>query len=167
MNRGGLVGGLAGVLRRALEPVLGRSRSGNARREREGRRGERLAAKHLRRAGYRVLARNAIATGAVRGGVIAEADLICEAPDERTIVIVEVKTRTRGEGVSRRGNTIEPERQVDGRKRRALRAMATRLVRANRWHDRPMRIDVVAVEIERTGGREKIDIRHHVGAIGV
>lgn len=50
-----------------------------------GRRGERLARKHLRRCGYRILARNfACAAG--------EVDIIAARRD--TIIFVEIKTRT-------------------------------------------------------------------------
>jgi putative endonuclease len=137
-------------------------------REEQGRKGERHAERYLRERGYRVLARNAVATGAIRGGVISEADLVCEAPDGKTIVLVEVKTRSKGDGVSAMGNAIAPERQIDRRKVRSLRAMARRLVRANRWHDRTLRIDVVAVEIvRREGNTEETTVRHHVSAIAI
>ena len=49
-----------------------------------GRRGERIAAARLRREGYRILARN------VRNR-FGEIDLVAEAPDRRTVVVVEVK----------------------------------------------------------------------------
>lgn len=116
-----------------------------------GRRGERVAARHLRRAGYRIVARNAKIAGVVRGGVAAEADLIALAPDRRTIVIVEVK--------SRRKAAIAPEAQLNAEKRRRLRMLAERLIRANGWSDRPVRIDAVAVEFE---GRA-FEVRHWQG----
>jgi putative endonuclease len=56
-----------------------------------GRRGEALAAAHLERLGYRVLARN----HRTRFG---ELDLVLTTEDERTIVFVEVKTRRLGSG---------------------------------------------------------------------
>ncbi len=137
-------------------------------RARVGREGERHAERHLREKGYRVLARNALLPGPVRGGVRAEADLICEASDGRTIVIAEVKARTRGAGVSAMGNEVAPERQIDRRKERALRAIARRVVRANGWEGRPLRIDVVAVEIERgADGDERVTVRHHEGAVAL
>ena len=52
-----------------------------------GRRGERRAARFLRRRGYRILHRN-LTIGR------DEADLVALDPDGRTIVIVEVKTRS-------------------------------------------------------------------------
>ena len=54
---------------------------------RRGARGERLARRHLRRNGYRVLFRN------FRGRTGGEIDLVCR--DHDTLVFVEVKTRTR------------------------------------------------------------------------
>ena len=54
---------------------------------RRGARGERLACRHLRRNGYRVLFRN------FRGRTGGEIDLVCR--DHDTLVFVEVKTRTR------------------------------------------------------------------------
>ena len=54
-----------------------------------GRRGEEIAARHLRRIGFKVLYRN---YRAPRGG---EVDLVCR--DGATLVFVEVKTRSSGE----------------------------------------------------------------------
>src|SRR5881227_2152775 len=54
---------------------------------RRGARGERLACRHLRRNGYRVLFRN------FRGRTGGEIDLVCR--DHDTLVFVAVKTRTR------------------------------------------------------------------------
>ncbi len=52
-----------------------------------GTRGEKLAARHLRRQGFKVLYRN------FRGRQGGEIDLVCR--DRDTLVFVEVKTRTR------------------------------------------------------------------------
>ena len=49
--------------------------------------GEKLAARHLRRSGYRVIFRN---FRAPHGG---EVDIVCRDKRERTLVFVEVKTR--------------------------------------------------------------------------
>lgn len=123
-----------------------------------GRQGERAAARFLRKAGYRVLARNIEAGG-------GEADLVCLAPDQRIIVIVEVKTRLlrsadEADATPARA-AIAPEVSVHARKREKLRGVATALMRLNRWEDRPIRIDVVAVEWLVTGGPR---VRHRVGA---
>lgn len=132
------------VLKRRKEPEY----------RRLGRRGERAAASFLRRAGYRILGRNV----RVR---IGEADIVCEAPDRRTIVIVEVKTRSRGAGKSAKSESMLPEQSVHQHKRRKLYSIARLLARANGWTDRPVRIDVVAIEWPAAGGRPTL--RHHTG----
>ncbi|HYE01799.1 MAG TPA: YraN family protein [Phycisphaerales bacterium] len=141
-------GALAG-LRRAL----GLAPARNARDGRTlGRNGERRAARFLRRAGYRVAGRN------VRV-VAGEADLVCVAPDRRTIVVVEVKTRMVPEGA--RG-APPPEASVHARKRRKLLAVARCLAARPAWRGRPVRIDVVAVDWPPTGPPV---IRHYVDAV--
>lgn len=113
-----------------------------------------MAARFLRRAGYRVIERNVV----VRGG---EADLVCVAPDRRTIVFVEVKTRLCHESTGR--PTYHPEVNVDQRKKKAMVRAARGLAARRGWTDRPLRIDVVAVEWSRAG---RHILRHHVGAVG-
>ncbi|MEL6328858.1 MAG: YraN family protein [Planctomycetota bacterium] len=108
--------------------------------------GERRAASYLRRRGFRVVGRN------VRTR-IGEADLVCVAPDRRTMVLVEVKTRdARGVAGDRR-----PESQLTGAKRAKLRRLVDSLARSPAWRDRPWRIDVLAVERRERGRPE---IRH-------
>jgi putative endonuclease len=119
-----------------------------------GRDGERLARRHLRTLGYRILAKNA----RLRFG---EADIVAESPDRRDIVICEVKTRLRGSGRSLKGESIAPEASVHSHKRQKLSAIAKCLARANGWQDRPVRIDVIA--IDWPADRSKPDLRHHVG----
>jgi putative endonuclease len=93
-----------------------------------GRRGEQLAARHLKRSGYIILARNYRAAG-------AEIDLI--ALDNDTLVFVEVKAR----GGARFGLTQEA---VDHDKRERIRRAA--LVYAERRGiNLPARFDVVAM----------------------
>ncbi|MFA9479288.1 YraN family protein [Phycisphaerales bacterium AB-hyl4] len=111
-----------------------------------GRRGERAAAKHLKRVGYRVVARNLRCK-------VGEIDLLAEAPDGRTVVVVEVKAG--------RGGALPPEIRVGAAKQRKLTQLAVRLIRRYRLHDRPMRFDVVGVDLPDRG---KPTIRHHVGA---
>lgn len=121
-----------------------------------GRAGERRAARLLKRSGYRMIGRNVrVAAG--------EADLVCLDPDGRTVVIVEVKTRLRGTGRSLLGETIAPEASVHQHKRRKLLAVTRNLVRANGWEERPVRIDVVAVEWPAAGGSPTL--RHHKNAV--
>lgn len=112
--------------------------------------GERLTARFLRSSGYRVLARNARTSA-------GEADLVALAPDRRTIVLVEVKTRT-GDA----GNAPPPEASIGPDKRRRLLAIARALRAANGWQDRPIRIDAVAVSIPARG---KPIIRHFENAV--
>ena len=113
-----------------------------------GRRGERVAARHLKRAGYRILGRNV----RLRQG---EIDLLAEAPDRRTIVIVEVKS-----GAS---DAVAPEHHVNAAKQRKLTALAAELARRRRFSARPMRFDVVAVVLPPHDRKREV-VRHHVGA---
>lgn len=140
-----------------LRALLRRFRAAPASDAALGRAGEKASARFLKRAGYRVLDRN------VRLAV-GEADLVCLAPDRRTIVVVEVKTRRRGTGKSILGEKVPPEASVHQAKRRKLISVTRALVNANGWRDRPVRIDVVAVEWPSDGSRPVI--RHHEGAVG-
>jgi putative endonuclease len=118
-----------------------------------GVKGERVAAKHLRRAGYRILGRN------LRNR-FGEVDILAEAPDRRTVVIVEVKSATVGER-THSGARFFPEVHVDFRKRKKLAMLAGQMVRRYKLADRPVRFDVVGVDIGVGGS---VEVRHHVGA---
>jgi len=120
-----------------------------------GRWGERAAARHLQAKGYRVLARNH------RTG-IGEADLICLAPDRRTHVLVEVKTR-RDDSLrpGQRPGERRPEAAITARKARKLRHLVELIARSTGRTGAPWRIDVVAVRV--TGDRARID--HHERAV--
>lgn len=131
--------------------VLREIRSALARWGSVGRRGERAAARYLKARGYRVLASNARVP-------MGEADLVCLAPDRATVVIVEVKTRLVAAGTV---DPIPPEVNITAHKRGKLLSIARHLARANGWEERPVRIDVVAVEWPV--GRGKMVVRHHVG----
>ena len=106
-----------------------------------GRRGEELAAEHLERLGYTVVARN----HRTRYG---EIDLV--AADARTLVIVEVKTR-RG-----RGN---PWDNLDARKRAQVRRMGGAYL--NEVDDRPrrpnLRFDAIGVTFDAAGRLTALD----------
>lgn len=117
-----------------------------------GRAGEKLAAAHLRRSGFRVLARNIIVAP-------GEADIVCLAPDRSTVVIVEVKTRLRRAEDPR---ALPPEANIHAHKRRKLIQVTKAIARRYRTGDRPIRIDVVAVEWDAEG---RHIVRHHVGAV--
>ena len=69
-----------------------------------GRRGEKWAAAHLRKAGYKVLYRN---FRAPRGG---EVDLVCRDKGRNELVFVEVKTRTRTD-FGRPGEAVKRDKQ--------------------------------------------------------
>ena len=107
-----------------------------------GRRGERLAARHLRRRGYRILARNYRCPP-------GEVDIIALDASTRkewgveSIVFVEVKTRASDLHVA-------PESAVDRRKRRHLTRAAKYYLAHHDAGDRRVRFDVVAV-LDRPG----------------
>lgn len=105
-----------------------------------GRRGEELAAGHLRRKGYKILRRNFRAR---EGG---EVDLVCRDGD--VLVFVEVKTRS-GEGFGR------PAHAVDARKRRLLMRAAFSWLRMLDMPDIGFRFDIVEV-VEA----ESVEVRH-------
>lgn len=125
--------------------------------------GERAAQRYLRKAGYRVIAKNV----RVRVG---EADLVCLDRDRRTVVIVEVKARRRGSTSNVASESIAPEAAITSHKQHKLREITRALVKLNKWDDRPVRIDVVAVEWptnEQGKGRlGKPIIRHYENAVG-
>jgi putative endonuclease len=105
-----------------------------------GRRGERAAEKHLRRNGYRIVARNFRAAG-------AEIDLV--AMDGDTLVFVEVKTRrSRAAGA--------PEEAVDERKQTRMRRAAEVFAVRYRADDSEMRFDIIAVDA--SGKRLEIEL---------
>ncbi|MDL2226286.1 YraN family protein [Deltaproteobacteria bacterium OttesenSCG-928-M10] len=93
-----------------------------------GRRGEDLAADYLKSLGYRIVGRNL-------ANRIGELDLVAE--DGRTVVVVEVKTRSK--------SGRPPAEAVDGRKRRKLTLTATLFLQMKKWDARPARFDVVEV----------------------
>lgn len=115
--------------------------------------GERAAEKFLRSRGYKVLARNARVP-------MGEADLLCEGPDRRTIILVEVKSRRLDAG------RADPpaEAAVTAEKRRKLVKILRHLARANRWHDRPLRIDIIGVDFRND---LPVEVRHHPGAVEI
>ena len=102
-----------------------------------GARGERIAARALRRSGYRVVARN-YRPGRRRSD--AELDIV--AWEGQTLAVVEVKTR--------RGGFGDPAERVDREKRRRLRRSAARMWRRESSRRRippgsRLRMDVVEV----------------------
>lgn len=122
-------------------------RSDSARR---GVRGEKLARKHLRRNRYRILERNLRTP-------FGEADIVALAPDHKTIVIVEVKTRAVSQGLPSNG-----ERAITRAKKQRLIRVTQLIARKRNWLDRPLRIDVIAIDEPDSG---KPVIRHHQRAV--
>jgi putative endonuclease len=122
-----------------------------SRRDPLGPAGERAAMKHLRAKGYKRIAAN-VRTGA------GEIDLIALAPDKRTIVFVEVKAKR-----VREREAPPPEASVHSKKRAKLRLLARQVAKAKGWDDRPLRIDVVAVDMPTNG---RVVVRHFENAVG-
>jgi putative endonuclease len=96
-----------------------------------GKKGEELAAAHLRMLQYKILERNyQCAAG--------EVDII--AKDHHTLVFVEVKTRSNR-------NYGPPAEAVDARKQRQLSKVALTYLKQKKLIDIPARFDVVAIEV--------------------
>ena len=107
-----------------------------------GQLGERLAAEHFERLGYRIVARN----HRTRFG---ELDLV--VMDEETIVFCEVKTRRAGSGA--------PWDALDDRKRKQVRTMGAAWL--SETHDRPraarLRFDAVGVVVDAHGALVRLE----------
>lgn len=86
---------------------------------------------------------------------MGEADLLALDPDRRTIVLVEVKSRRTG---AANISQPPPEAAITRDKRRTLVQILRYFARANGWSDRPLRIDVIAVEFPASATPV---IRHH------
>ena len=100
-----------------------------------GRRGEDEAARYLSGLGYRIVARR---ERVLRGDI----DLV--ALDERTVVFVEVRSRS---------DTAQgrPAETGGHRKQRRLADLANAYIRRHRLQDCQVRIDVVAVTFDAAG----------------
>jgi putative endonuclease len=95
-----------------------------------GRLGEQLAARHLRRHGFKILYRN---FRPPRGG---EIDIVCR--EKKTLVFIEVKTRTPG-GPGRPADAVTPGKEE------ALMAGALAWLRLLGNPGIPVRLDIVEV----------------------
>lgn len=98
-----------------------------------GRRGERVAARFLKRRGYRILHRNWRCPA-------GEIDLVCAWGS--TVVFVEVKSRSAG-------GLVEPEAGLDHRKRTRLERLALTYLAARGLEGVDWRFDVVSVVMGR------------------
>ena len=120
-------------------------------RRQRGALGERIAADHLERRGYRIVARNF----RTRHG---ELDLV--AADDRALVFCEVKTRVAG---GRSGPTGALE-AIGPNKRKQVRALATQWLAQteNRPHRPNVRFDAIGVTLSARG--ELLAVEHLEGA---
>ncbi|MCC6124411.1 MAG: YraN family protein [Pirellulales bacterium] len=107
-----------------------------------GQRGERAAAKFLKRQGYKILA-----TGD-RLKHRDELDIV--AADGRTVVFIEVKTRSsQAQG--------HPAEAVDAAKQRQLTKLAVTFLKRHRLLDYPARFDVIAITWPENVRRPQIE----------
>ncbi len=113
-----------------------------------GARGERAAARRLRRTGYRILARNLRSK-------LGEIDILAEHRGTRTIAVVEVKTTE--------SDDPPPEEHVNAAKQRKLTQLAGHLVRRHGLEDRAVRFDVIGI-VWPTGATRPARLTHHEGA---
>lgn len=105
------------------------------------RRGERAAERFLRRLGYQIVARR-------QRGRLGELDLV--AVDRRTIVFVEVKTRTSHQAG-------HPAAAVGPEKQQQLTRLALAYLKRHELLEYPARFDVVAVTWPPRARRPKIE----------
>jgi putative endonuclease len=115
-----------------------------------GRRGEQLAAEHLRRRGCIELARNV----RTRAG---EIDLI--VLDRRVLVFVEVKTRCLANGRRAIREHEDPLQGLGLRQRRRIRRLAAGWLRDERRRPsaKALRFDAIGVVLDATGAQLRID----------
>ena len=112
-----------------------------------GQYGEDLAAQFLLKKGYKILERNFRAR-------YCEIDIVAQQKD--VLVFVEVKTRTSGKyGL--------PEEAVDWKKLRTLRRAAWYYKLLHPSLPDALRIDVVAIELDRQRRVERIELFKNVG----
>jgi len=109
-----------------------------------GRKGEALAASHLRNLGWEILERNYRTK-------LGEIDLICR--DHDSIVFVEVKTRASAE-------FARPDESVTQRKQAKLRRLVEEYLVTRRLESRDVRFDVLGVTL----GSRSPEFEHIVGA---
>ena len=108
-----------------------------------GNNGEKIAAKELKKAGYKIICRNYVA-------INSEIDIIAE--DKSTIVFVEVKTRTVGHESliePRPASSITPEKQ-----RKIISAAKYYL--GSKKSEKRVRLDVIEVYLNKDGTKNKV-----------
>ena len=107
-----------------------------------GLRGEQLAARYLKNAGYTVIAANF-------SNPFGETDLIARAPDG-TVCFTEVKTRSDGAA-------LPPSEAVDAGKRKRLENSAAAYFRYTNTPQTPFRFDIIEIYLH---GLDCADINH-------
>ncbi len=116
-----------------------------------GQRGEDLAAKFLKRQGYRIVGRG-------ERDNLGELDLV--AVDGRQVVFVEVKTRRSRDGGA-------PEEAVGAEKQRRLTRAALGYLRRHRLLEFPARFDIVAITWPAEARKPAIEhIKNAFDAVG-
>ena len=116
-----------------------------------GTRGERLAARHLKSVGCRILARN---FSTPQG----ELDLVAEEKQTGRVIFVEVKTR-RNESHGRAEQAVGPTKQ-----RHIIRAAQLFLKQRRLPPQTAVRFDVIAVAFDERG---KVQVRHTPAAFRI
>ena len=99
-----------------------------------GRRGEELAAEHLRKAGYKIVERN------VRSRY-GEIDIV--ADDHGCLVFVEVRTM--------KSQAMHPEESVSRMKKRRMADLGLRYLQGHGRESAEWRLDVIAIELTDDG----------------
>jgi putative endonuclease len=111
-----------------------------------GQRGEDAAARYLRRHGYRILAQG-------HDSRLGELDII--AVEDRTVVFIEVKTRSSDEAG-------QPAEAIDARKERRMTQAALAYLKSQRLLNCAARFDVIA--ITWPGDARRPSIEHYKNA---
>ena len=116
-------------------------------------RGEDAAAKHMKKQGCKVLARNLRLK-------MGEIDILCLDKAKECIIIVEVKARVRKSDA-----TPNPESNITAAKKQKLRTLANAIRKRDDCRGMQIRIDVVAVEFVEDQ-RAPSALRHYTSAVG-
>lgn len=116
-------------------------------------RGEDAAAKHMKRLGCKVLARNLRLP-------IGEIDLLCLDRSSGTIVVVEVKARHYQPDMTK---SIDPIASITAKKQAKLRSLAKAIKRMPAYAQRPIRIDAISVRFIH--GQRKPEITHYPNCV--
>jgi len=131
-----------------FEDINSKRHSPSFRKKLIGKRGEKVARSYLRKAGWRFISKN------VRFGN-DELDILAMTPDERTLVIVEVRSTAL--------KHKKPERTVGRVKRMAMLRIAKQLRGHARRNSCSLRVDLITVCI----AQKKAKIEHFHGILSI